>query len=1831
MSLYDNYKSKLDSGTKKESPKDSFLSKTARTILPKSLETKFGVKQAPVKVPDLAPAKSLYSSFQSGTGMFEGKTKSMDTPTPVKKTSIPNPLNIFERPTYRKEGDFSFGKEFLAALPENVPFGFGTAIKEIRDNPELAAQITWDDVKKNILPVTAEFVAGFATKPASYFLTFAGLGESLYKAAETRSFKNFGQGAEISFDTNAFNIPGVGKVTNVQARIANDFAYKPVPTTGLGTTGVTALYAGEELLNGLFLSEIARAPFVARPSIIGSQTKPRSEVSGVDNLVPKPKSFRLYETPTIDSPVYRRMTPEGVENLMRGGTPINLNKYDPKLPTFFRLRAGSGDTLIGEVVQIKPSYWDRLTTTSFVNQAGSASADQVIQRISTSEGTDVQRAIKSGDIPREMVYKEGNVLKPEFAQGRIDDMAQKLEMYKPGLGDQFRAQVDVKNVTMTGNVPEGLKSTAISLVNQSLPKVPTPPPTSSGIIPLPPYGQGLSPDIPNEGVTVLTSKETNIPKLHDSIKKDLRDNTINASIGSVPKKVGGNIQQIIVPQTNGGLKITGISFNPGEVNGPVLEQIISIQGLIPSDSYVASNESTTILKLVNDIKKRLDEGAISQAATTVADETVTKLEEVQKNIETLTKTIEEKLRPQLTLKPTSVKDSKELKVEVAKIGIDTTKLKVGEPVYIRQPIGKTELKTLMDNSKEFSSNPVLKVDADKNLIFEGKATRFKLKSSAIGLNPSNLKVGDTININRKDLSVKGTGQQLRVVTPSGVLASVKGGKKSINDIIQNKVTKPVPETAQEIPSGFKVSEEVKKILNSMNIPVSEKTLSSRFLGVYKHLTKNVRLQSMYDVTTAMHEGVHGIDDQIGFSKRLITETGRGATLRKQLTDIYEDLYPTGKRTHKLDTRIKEGLAVLFENYFFDPVGITAKYPELVDTFIKPTGDYYSPKFTELLDKMNNLVDAYAKLPPEERIGSRIRTGKEIVDKDSGFTLWQRAIFETFSGFEPLKRYAKQAGVTETWNDPTVSAFNNLRKTAIVSQWYQGGVTPIIQPDGNWIFPKGSVGDWIKMVKGSEKEFRSYLVARRVVAEHNRIAQYENEINDLKEIGVDELEDTDNNAEELTNLIESKDRLVKILDADDFSLQDATAVINKYADKFKEPAKLFDDINNRLLDFAKNTGLKDAKTIDKWKSEEGYVSFRRYIEDELSGNDVGPGGGGAARPSSFKERVGSKLDIIDPGYNQLRSIEEIVGKGLRNMVWVKVDEMSKTMTEIARRFEPIETLVSVDGKGNISYPQMSNPDFINFYKGGKIQFRKAAPEFQAVAQFMSGQEMEAFERFAQLASGTFTRLTTSANPFWALSNLTVDQFSAASNTKLGMKPIIDPIISLKEMTTRLFGSDKAVLDSYEILGGRRQTLAASLDMSPDEISRKLSGQENKVEKVGKWVDSALGILELPTNTTEIMTRFSEYRRAIDNGVDMSVAMYRASEVTVPFEQRGNFGGPKGKAVLRSIPYANASLQVAYKFARASRDNPKRVGTVFSVVMMAGLVSAIATMQSATEKQKRLMANQYAGTLASNIMIPSPDGETLIRLKVPTEFGGAMATVQMFVFSQYGKNQATFDDYLTVITASVPTQLNLLKPDQALISWIPEAVKPSLQVAVNRKSYPEIAPIVPDYMTQTLPKKLQYTDYTSKTAKWLGQITNSSPAKIDYWVQNQFGPVGAFVFGGKLPATPMIVSEERAVLSGRAINRFYDERDLATQQYNEMKRNLSSYNEDEISQIMVNYKVRNKTADILGELRKINQEKPLPEDVREAAFELLISLGTKEDAADSIDLLQKLGQLTSDLKE
>ena len=1019
------------------------------------------------------------------------------------------------------------------------------------------------------------------------------------------------------------------------------------------------------------------------------------------------------------------------------------------------------------------------------------------------------------------------------------------------------------------------------------------------------------------------------------------------------------------------------------------------------------------------------------------------------------------------------------------------------------------------------------------------------------------------------------------------------------------------EAGEAVATPFTLSQRVKALLDKIGVPAAERYLPRRLLGVYKQRSKNVRVRSLSNIFVAAHEATHYISRTYGIGKRVLEDTsGQKAfkihPLRKALTDIYEEYFPGGKRSHSPEKRIEEGMAVLFERYVYEPSIIDAKYPTLVDAFIRPGGKYYHPKFTQLLDGMADIIGEHARLSPEEQIGSRIVRGDEVVRKNRSFSVVQRAIFEAFNPAEPLNRAARLMGVKETTLDPTVWYYSWLDRGTVIANWITGTHTTRYDADGKLIREENSMATYIKMIDGREKLFDTILVARRVVEDHNRLMNMREAIDEMIADGAEE--------SDYAALQADADRLESVLEKDEFNLAAATAVMDEYdiAGGWYRPAvKVYDSINERLIKMARDHGLISAKQATEWLNTKGYAAFLRHVHDDMLSDDNPYSASSQTKAKAHMNRTGSPLDIISPVFGQKIAVMEIVAKSMQNAVWSKMLKLADHNTELARRFERVETQRVPREGGGFTYPQDRDGNLVRVWVNGQRVFIKAAPEFRATMELMKAGSEEIWEKVMTFAAGTFTRLTTSANPVFWMGNIVVDQISAWMNTKVGYKPGIDPIVGIFDYIREMMDPEnRQEFHKFLESGGKRMTLAASLQhATPEKFITGLEKPHGLVAKGAHIVDLGISVLEIPSNFSEYLTRWGEYKRSLAAGESNIVAMYRASEVTTPFKLRGAMGGRFGRAWIRSVPYTNAAFQVTYKFARAWQDNPVRAGTVSATIIMGALVSAISLMKFATDCQKRKLRSLNGGDLGRYLYFPNPLDECgLLRMRIPEQHGAITGPIYIYMMSHYNKDKVKLDLLLDTITQWVPDAVNVIEPSKMLIGGLPKIIQPSLQVGVSAegaKTYPYNGPIVPKWQTDPRNRVKpadRYTKYTSRVAKAVGSMWGISPSKVDFWIRNQFGQVGGMATGN-FPRISTFTRESELFMSGRLYNEFYDQKEKIGWQLSDAEKENTVYSPEEKAEVEETYKQYNQVSDALADIRRGDE---IPEEMRQVTFDALLVL-------------------------
>jgi hypothetical protein len=1068
--------------------------------------------------------------------------------------------------------------------------------------------------------------------------------------------------------------------------------------------------------------------------------------------------------------------------------------------------------------------------------------------------------------------------------------------------------------------------------------------------------------------------------------------------------------------------------------------------------------------------------------------------------------------------------------------------------------------------------------------------------------------------------------------------------------------------------------ELKKLIESIGVPIAERNLSKRFLGIFKHRSMNIRVQSLFGVATAAHETAHWVSKKFGIGEALRDKSAIVAAnpdaqlnkaLRKALTEIYIEFYPNAKKEHRLYLRVEEGIAVLLEHYLTDPTDISNRYGILVDNFIAPTGKYYHPKFTELLEKLNKFLGEYSALTDNEKIGSRIVSGEEVTKKNEGFTPAQSIVNGWVNSGEPLRRADNIADAGLTQESAEVAHLRWLSRAGIIAPWITGEKHALtLDRNGNWKEVGASVKDYLELIKGREIEFNEYLVARRNLGDVNYLTEMENELADILADIENEEDLTKEEVEEINKLSARIQKQREVIVNDKFDIQQSTATVGMFEEEFKKAVAIYDKLNNAVVDFAQKSGLISSEKAEAYKANTTYTAFKRLIMDDISGESLSGGSSSQSQVGAFKTRTGSDLQIIDPVYSQIQFISETLNKGMQNMIWQRLAALSDENVELARRFEKVPTVRVHDPiTGAVSYPQMREPGKQVVKNNGVPSFYLAAPEYIALAETLTPKELETMAYVLTKASGLFSRLTTSANPLFPFVNVPIDTISAWMNTKTGFIPGWSQMRVIPQMAS--YAKDKAAYSvknlanraidilhnmviigdwfkgiknipikdltleeqnlfaKYLALGGSTQTLSAYQNMSPEEMIKAITGQSKFKKVFNKIIDLPLSILEMPSNASEYMTRFAEFKRAKEQGYSDDVAMYMAAHVSVPFIQSGTYGGQFGKTTVKAIPYFHSSIQVLAKFAQTAKNNPTRTATIGAALIAIKISQTLLTMALSDDEDKEMLAEQEPSELAKYIYVPNKlfGGKGFTRIRFGNEFGSISAPIEMMILQNKGLANYNFKDYLDATTTAVPQQFNLFKPVEAIWSYTPQIVRPSLEVGFNVKTYPNVRPIVPYGISFKSPMN-QYNQYTTETSKYLGQLVGLSPMKIDYFVKAQFGKVPDMLlrnveeiaFDKKNKSRSQIfLQEEQYVLSGRNYVDFYEKNKYWEQLYNDIRTSKNSGVEltNKQLEIIQNHKIFDATSNILSELRdRVNKGEELSRETKHAAFELLKELNSSD---------------------
>lgn len=1000
---------------------------------------------------------------------------------------------------------------------------------------------------------------------------------------------------------------------------------------------------------------------------------------------------------------------------------------------------------------------------------------------------------------------------------------------------------------------------------------------------------------------------------------------------------------------------------------------------------------------------------------------------------------------------------------------------------------------------------------------------------------------------------------------------------------------------------FKLFEKVKALCQKYAARLGEKYTGRRAVGLFFPGTKNIFLRALNNMSVAIHEVTHYLDNKFKIVEPLKGVVGESVNgnpiyakeslpMRKALTDVYEKYYPGGKRTHSLKKRLTEGIATFIQKYVEMPTIMTTDYPLLVKEFLSESGKYYDPILTDFIHDAKEIIREYQSLDALSKVKSRVVSAGQIFNVKTFLNLKEKIYTELCDNIFPLE---KLGGDIHLWARLNNSLPGFIAKNIIGDNGYH--------TIKNGEFVKLYDFNWHTIVKklhdsGETEDFGAWLFARDTHFNYVELSKILETFKQniriiLAKEGKTLTED------QITARAQSQPEYREkalILDKNGITQEVAEKAYLDHKDRFSEEAKMFDDLVRARLDLLHDpdVGLVNHEKYTELTSKEGYASLKRDIYNEILGEPtedipVAKPKIGKNKISSMRSRHGSALSVINPLFNAIQNDSEITKKAVKQIIYNKIYAVREKFPGLFQQL-PVET--TTDKFGKIVFPQEKDPNIIMArvdYKRKPLLVSKEIK--QVLDEVLVHQKLHLIEEILVRASRLFTKGTTGLYPQFAVSNFIVDQFTAAAQTKNDLIPAYTPLVELFKEVIDSDSPDAKYLKEYLLLGGDRQTLVGWLDMTPNEFFRAISQEKKGILKILEGLEGgAENILGFASKWSEIITRASEYIKARKSGKSQLEALEDAGQVTAPFHHIGRLGGgTMGKTAIKMLPFFSPAIQVLAQYGRTINNPKTRKRALFVVgILTAAMIGSMYWLRKkGTKKQKEAIKGIQPNELANYIWFPHPNGEDLLRFRISEQMGVFGTMANMMILDKMENAHYGADEYMDAATAWIPDQLNVTDPERLLVAWIPQLVRPALEVDINQRIYPKVTPLESSIMRE-LPPAERYTEKTSKIGRALGGKLGLSPIQWDHLIEGYLGRATRFAIGKEV-GNPIV--REIYTLSMRQVENYYEIKQKTEQQANLMKKDPKRFTPGERNKIRADYQKCQRIANYIRIYRDMFKKK------------------------------------------
>lgn len=435
-----------------------------------------------------------------------------------------------------------------------------------------------------------------------------------------------------------------------------------------------------------------------------------------------------------------------------------------------------------------------------------------------------------------------------------------------------------------------------------------------------------------------------------------------------------------------------------------------------------------------------------------------------------------------------------------------------------------------------------------------------------------------------------------------------------------------------------------------------------------------------------------------------------------------------------------------------------------------------------------------------------------------------------------------------------------------------------------------------------------------------------------------------------------------------------------------------------------------------------------------------------------------------------------GVELKNTLGTELDKSAAGVDEVIDSIGDQEELLQAGKNGRY-------PTFTVFENGEKVTFEITEDMYDAFRPLSDSSILsKTIPGFGKL-SNIHRGLLTEYNPVFMLTNAIKDVQDVLLNSQHTVKTYAKIPEAFKQI------KDKGYWYNEYMKNGGEQNSYFDRENNTFKSEANDSALKRMLNKPPFNTISRLN------NYIELIPRLSEYIASREDGASVEVAMLDAARVTTNFRA----GGDLTKFLNRNgATFLNASVQGAMQqvrnFREANANGIKGWANLAAKFAVAGLPAVLLNALLWDDDEEYAELSDY---VKQNyyVVAKTEDGSFI---RIPK--GRTLAVIQD-AFAQIG-NVLTGNDEAD-LAGFLDLVINNLAPNNPLESNV---LSPIVQAATNTTWYG--GDLVPTRL-QNLRAAEQYDESTDAFSKWLGQMTNISPVKINYILDQYSGGIGDVV--------------------------------------------------------------------------------------------------------------------------